>query len=136
MKLANLPIRRLASAGALFLGLWPWAAAQGQDEVINVYFQPLQGSDLTLLNKAIQTALSQPPLQLAGKPFAGVLIISVSGKVEVTHKRVSGTYFDFTVTFTRDGSSLGESAQSCKEDTLSECTDQLVQDVKSVAAVR
>jgi hypothetical protein len=136
MLLANLPIRRLASAGALCLGLWPWAAAQGQDEVINVYFQPLQGSDLTLLNKAIQTALSQPPLQLAGKPFAGVLVIAVSGKVEETHKRVSSTYFDFTVTFTRDGSSLGESAQSCKEDALSECTDQLVQDVKSVAAVR
>jgi hypothetical protein len=53
----------------------------------------------------------------------------------VTRKRVSGTYFDFTVSFTRDGSSLGESAQSCKEDTLSECTDQLVQDVKSVAAI-
>jgi hypothetical protein len=136
MMFANLSLGRLALAGATILGLWPSvASAQDKDQVINVYFQPLPGADLVLLNKAIQSALSQPPLQLAGKPFAGVLVIAVSGKVEVTRKRVSGTYFDFTVSFTRDGSSLGESAQSCKDDTLSECTDQLVQDVKSVAAI-
>ena len=135
MMFANLSLRRLALAGATILGLWPSVAA-AQDQVINVYFRPPPGADLVLLNKAIQSALSQPPLQLVGTPFAGVLVVAVSGKVEVTHKRVSGTYFDFSVTFTRDGSSLGESAQSCKEDTLSECTDQLVQDIKSVAGIR
>jgi hypothetical protein len=116
--------------------LWPSvAAAQGQaaDQVTNVYFAPLQGGELNLLNKAIQTALSKPPLQLAGKPFAGVLVVTVSGKVEVTHKKVSGTYYSFTAAFSRDGSSLGESAQACNADNLVECTDQLVQDVKSVA---
>ena len=107
--------------------------SQGADQVINVYFQPLQDGELTLLNKAIQAALSQPPLQLAGKPFAGVVVITVDGKVEVTHRKVSGTYYDFTVAFTRDGSSLGQSAQSCTAEKLSDCTDQLVQDVKSVA---
>jgi len=135
MMFTNLTLRRLALAAIPFLCLLP-SLARAQDQVINVYFPPLQGSDTALLNKAIQTAFSQPPFQLAGKPFAGVLVIAVSGKVEVTHKKTSGTYFDFSVTFTRDGSSLGESAQSCKEDTLSECTDQLVQDAKSVAQQR
>jgi len=130
---ANPMIRRLALAAFSVLALMP-AAAQGQDEVINVYFEPLRDSNLVPLNKAIHAALSQPPLQLAARPFAGVIVI-VPSKVEVTHKRVSGTYYDFSVTFTRDGNSLGESAQSCNDDALSECTDQLVQDIRSVAAV-
>ena len=108
-------------------------AAQTPDQVINVYFEPLQGGEFTPLNKAIQAALSQPPLQLAGKPFAGVVVIRVDGKVEVAHKKVSGTSYDFTVAFTRDGSALGHSVQSCAAEKLSDCTDQLVQDVKSVA---
>ena len=117
--------------------LWPLAApAQEPDQVINVYFQPLQGGEFNLLNKAIQGALSEPPFQLAGKPFAGAVVVTVPGKVEVTHKKITGTYYDFTVAFTRDGSSLGQSAQSCSDRKLSDCTDQLVQDVKSVAAQR
>ena len=133
MMSANPRIRRVALAALSVLALMP-AAAQGQDEVINVYFEPLRDSNLVPLNKAIHAALSQPPLQLAARPFAGVIVI-VPSKVEVTHKRVSGTYYDFSVTFTRDGNSLGESAQSCNDDALSECTDQLVQDIRSVAAV-
>lgn len=122
---------------AVACALWPLTAqAQEQtaEQTINVYFQPLQGNDVALLNKAILTALSQPPLQLAGKPFAGAVVVAVDGKVEVTHQRVSGTYYAFTVNFTRDGSSLGQSAQSCNDRKLSDCTDQLVLDVKSVAA--
>src|SRR5690349_18166203 len=94
-----------AIAFALFGGA---LAAQTPDQVINVYFEPLQGGEFTPLNKAIQAALSQPPLQLAGKPFAGVVVIRVDGKVEVTHRKVSGTSYDFTVAFTRDGSALGQ----------------------------
>src|SRR5689334_15430918 len=125
---------RIVPLALLAAALWPMTAqaqtlAQSSDHVINVYFQPLQDGELTLLNKAIQAALSQPPLQLAGKPFAGVVVITVDGKVEVTHRKVSGTYYDFTVAFTRDGSSLGQSAQSCTAEKLSDCTDQLVQDV-------
>ncbi len=135
MMSANPTIRRVALAAISALALIPSvAAAQGQDDVINVYFEPLRDSNLVFLNKAIHAALSKPPLQLAGKPFAGVIVV-VPSKVEVTHKRVSGTYYDFSVTFTRDGNSLGESAQSCNDDALSECTDQLVQDIRSVAAV-
>lgn len=127
-------IRHSVAFSAIGFALFGGAAqAQAPDQVINVYFEPLQGGEFTPLNKAIQAALSQPPLQLAGKPFAGVVVIRVDGKVEVTHRKVSGTAYDFTVAFTRDGSALGQSVQSCAADKLSDCTDQLVQDVKSVA---
>jgi len=125
-------VRRIALATLPVFALSP-APAAAQDQVINVYFSPLQGGEFNLLNKAIQAALSQPPMQLAGKPFAGAIVVSVPNKVEVTRKKVSGTYYSFTVAFTRDGSSLGESAQACNDNNLAECTDQLVQDVKSVA---
>jgi len=110
--------------------------ALAQDPVITVYFEPLRGGEYTPLNKAIQAALSQPPLQLAAKPFAGALVVTVPDKVDVSHKKVSGTAYSFTVAFSRDGSSLGHSQQSCTSDKLSDCTEQLVLDVKSVAAPR
>jgi len=137
MSLASPMLRTVLIACLAVAGAALPCRAQEADQTINVYFQPLPGGgETSLLNKAILEALSQPPLQLAGKPFAGVVIVAVDGKVNVTHQRVSGTYFDFNVTFTRDGSSLGQSAQACKADKLSDCTDQLVQDVKSVAAPR
>ena len=107
-------------------------AAHAQDQTVNIYFEPLQGGEFLPLNKAIQTALSQPPMQLVARPFAGVLVLTVPDKVEIDHKRVSGTQYSFIVAFTRDGDSLGQSQQSCGSDKLSDCTDQLVQDVKSV----
>jgi len=112
------------------------APARAQEPVINVYFEPLPAGELTPLNKAIQAALSQPPLQLAAKPFAGALVVTVPDRVDVSHKKVSGTAYSFTVAFSRDGSSLGQSQQSCTADKLSDCTDQLVLDVKSVAAAK
>lgn len=131
-------MRRLLALPAIaFMAcvLGPLAArAQEPTQVINVYFLPLPGGELALLNKAILAALSQPPLQLAAKPFAGALVVTVDGKVEVTHQRVSGTYYQFNVNFSRDGNALGQSAQSCNDKKLSDCTDQLVLDVKSVAA--
>src|ERR1700743_2068150 len=135
MMSANPRIRRLALAVLSVLALTPAIpAAPAQDGGINVYFDPCRDSNLVALEKAIHAALSKPPLQLAGKPFAGVIVV-VPSKVEVTHKKVSGTYYDFSVTFTRDGNALGETAQSCNDEALSECTDQLVQDIRSVAAV-
>jgi hypothetical protein len=129
-------MRSALFAAALFATVSAQAQAQEQAQTINVYFAAPQGSDLAALNKAIQAALSQPPLQLVAKPFAGVLVITVPGKVEVTRKQISGTYYDFTVSFSRDGNSLGQSQQACNASNLAECTDQLVQDVKSLTAPR
>jgi len=129
-------IRHIATPLALAVLTGAVLPAAAQEQTINVYYEPLQGGEFAPLNKAIQAALSQPPLQLAAKPFAGVLVITVPDRVEVEHKKVSGTFYSFTVAFTRDGSSLGQSQQSCNADKLSDCTDQLILDVKSVAAPR
>ncbi len=110
--------------------------AQAQEQSTAVYFEPLKGGEFSRLNKAVQAALSEPPLQLAEKPAAHVLVISAPNKVEVTHNQVSGTSYSFTIAFSRDGSALGESLQSCNADKLSDCTDQMVLDAKSAAAPR
>lgn len=109
---------------------------QAQEQAISVYFEPLKGKDLTPLNNAIMAALSQPPFRLEMKPGPQTIVISAPDKVEIAKKRVSGAYYDFTIEFSRDRSSLGRSQQACGEQTLPECTDQIVLDVKAVAAPR
>ena len=126
-------IRRIALSTLLSLSLAP---AQAQEQPVSVYFEPLKGGDLTRLNNAIQEALSQPPFRLEMRPTAQTIIVSAPSRVEVERKRVSGTFYSFTIAFTRGGSSLGQSQQNCGDETLSECTDQIVLDVKSVAAPR
>ena len=126
-------IRRIALCALLSLSPAPWAA-QAQEQPISVYFEPLKGGELTRLNNAIQEALSQPPFRLEMRPTAQSIIVSAPSRVEVERKRVSGTFYSFIIAFTRGGSSLGQSQQDCGDETLSECTDQIVLDVKSVAA--
>jgi hypothetical protein len=126
-------IRHIALLSALIL--WP-SLAQAQDPPIPVYFEPLKGGEFTRLNQAIREALSQAPFRLETKPNAQALIVSVPDKVDVQRKKVSGTFYSFAVAFSRDGHALGESQQDCGLDTLSECTDQIVLDVKSAAAPR
>ena len=112
------------------------ATALGQEQPIAVYFMPLKSGEFVRLNQAVASALSQPPLQLAEKPGPHVLLVSVPDKVEVTHKQISGTSYSFVVAFSRDGAALGQSQQECNADKLSDCTDQIVADVKSAAAPR
>ena len=126
-------LRPAAILSALLLLPWP---ALAQDQPIPIYFLPLKGAEATPLNNAILEALSQLPLRLEASPIPQAVVISVPGKIEVTHKRVSGTFYSFTVAYSRDGHSLGESQQNCGGESLAECTDQIIQDVKSVAARR
>jgi hypothetical protein len=129
-------IRR--SATLIVCTLWPCIApapTQAQDQTIAVYFEPLKGGEFARLNKSILDALSQPPLQLEDKPASHILIVSVPEKVQVEHKEVSGTTYSFTVSFYRDGQ-LGQSEESCNAAKLSDCSDQLVLDVKSAATPR
>ena len=131
----NPVIRRIALSALLSLPSLaaPWAA-QAQEQPVSVYFEPLKGGDLTRLNNAIQEALSQPPFRLEMRPTAQTIIVSAPSRVDIERKKVSGKFYSFTITFTRGGSSLGQSQLACGDETLSECTDQIVLDVKSVAA--
>lgn len=104
--------------------------ALAQDKPITVYFEPCKDQQL---NNAIALALSGPGFVQVLRPGPGVLIVSIPDKIEVDRGRISGTTWSFTVTFSRDGASLGQSAEGCNEHKLSDCTDQLVSDVKSAA---
>ena len=121
-------------AALLVCMLWP-VTAMAQDQPIAVYFTPLKGGEFVRLNKAVEGALSQPPLQLAEKPGLRVVVVSIPDKVEVSHKEVSGTSYSFVVAFSRDGDTLGHSQQDCNANKLSDCTDQIVLDTKSAAAL-
>jgi hypothetical protein len=103
-----------------------------QDKPVAVLFQP---SDVPVLNKAIIAALSSARFQLVAKAAPGTLVVSVPDKVEVTHGQVSGTSWAFNAVFSRDGDSLGLSAESCNEAKLSDCTDQLQLDILSAATM-
>ena len=104
--------------------------ALAQDKPITVYFQPCKDQQL---NDAITAALSAPGFVQVLKPGPGVLMVSIPDRIDVDRGRISGTTWSFTVAFSRDGSSLGQSAEGCNEHKLSDCTDQLVLDVKSAA---
>ena len=104
------------------------SVALAQDKPITVYFEPSRDQQL---NNAIAVALSSPGLIQVLKPGPGVLIVSIPDRIDVDRGRVTGTTWSFTAVFTRDGSSLGQSAEGCNEHKLSDCTDQLVLDVKS-----
>jgi len=115
----------IAAAAVLAPGL-----AFAQDKPITVYFEPSRDQQL---NNAIAVALSSPGLVQVLKPGPGVLVVSIPDKIDVDRSRTKGTTWSFTAVFTRDGSSLGQSAEGCNEQKLSDCTDQLVSDVKSAA---
>jgi len=107
-------------------------AAFAQDKPLSIYFTPCEDQRL---NDAITAVLSQPPFVLAIRPTLGALIVSMPDKVLVQRGRVSGITWTFNVAFSRDGSPLGQSVQSCNESKISDCTDQLVSDIKSAAGV-
>lgn len=106
--------------------------ALAQDKPIPVYFEPSREQPL---NDAIAAALTQPPFVLHARIVPGALVVTVPDGVDIEHRNVSGTTWSFTVLFSRDGTSLGQSVESCNEQKLTDCTDQLVSDVKSAAGM-
>ena len=104
--------------------------SRAQDKPITVYFRP---GNVQQLNDAITAALSQPPFLLATKVTPTTLVVSIPDKVEVERGRVSGTTWTFNAVFTRDGDARGYSQESCNENQLSDCTDQLLIDIRSAA---
>jgi hypothetical protein len=106
--------------------------AFAQDRPVPVYFEPSRDQ---LLNDAITRTLTQPPFVLHTQRTPGALIVAIPDRIKTDHGQVTGTTWTFTVAFTRDGDSLGESVESCNEHKLTDCTDQLASDVKSAAGM-
>jgi hypothetical protein len=111
---------------------FPPAAALAQDRSISVFFEPC---DVQQLNDAIAAALTQPPFLLQTKNIPGALVVTIPDKITAEHFQVSGTIWTFSVAFSRNGDRLGRSVESCGEHKLSDCTDQLISDVKSAAGM-
>lgn len=108
------------------------APALAQDQPISVYFEPSRDQ---VLNDAITTALTQPPFVLHTQRMPGALIVTIPDRITTDHGKVSGITWTFTVDFSRDGDSLGQSVESCNEHKLADCADQLASDVKSAAGM-
>lgn len=120
-------LRSVIAAAAL---LTP-AIAIAQDKPIAVYFHPCE---VQQLNDAITAAMSAQGFIQVLKPTPGALTVTFPDKVQVEHGRISGSTWSFNVAFSRDGSSLGLAAESCNEKKISDCTDQLMQDIRSAAS--
>lgn len=107
--------------------------ALAQDKPLSVYFIPCRDQQL---NDAITAALSSQGFIQVLKPTPGGLTVSIPDRIDVDRRKVSGTTWSFTVAFSRDGSSIGQSAESCNEHKLSDCTDQMISDIKSAAGMQ
>jgi hypothetical protein len=104
--------------------------SRAQDKPITVYFRP---GNVQQINDAITAALSQPPFLLATRVTPTTLVVSIPDKVAVEHGRISGNTWTFNAVFSRDGDARGYSQESCNESQLSDCTDQLLIDIRSAA---
>ena len=87
-----------------------------------------------MVNNAITIALAKVPFVLETRYDRSALIVAIPDRITKDFKQ-SGTVLTFTVTFQRNGDSLGQSVESCQEYKLSDCTSQLVSDIKSAAGM-
>ena len=86
------------------------------------------GTSDTALADAVLAAISKAQFQPARGPAPDVLTLSAPDGVKKDNDE-----FSFTVVFSRDGTKLGEAVEYCPTKKLSDCTDQLVLDVKTAA---
>jgi hypothetical protein len=112
-------------------------AAWSQDAPIKLDLAPLLaalqhkdwfGASDNPLADAVRAAFSNALFQSAPGPGPDVLTLSMPDQI----KKAKEEYI-FTVVFSRDGDKLGEAVESCPVKKLSECTEQLVLDVKTAA---
>jgi hypothetical protein len=122
--------RKPALLAAAALAFAP-SAVFAQDKPLSVLFEPIEDQRL---NNAITIALTKPPFVLETRYTRSTLVVAIPDRI-VKDFQQSGTILTFTATFHRDGDSLGQSVESCREDKLSDCVDQLVSDTKSAAGM-
>lgn len=86
------------------------------------------GTTDTVLANAVSAAFSTAHFALASGPGDDVLTLSVPDGAKKDHDN-----YIFTVVFSRGGVRQSEAVESCPITKLTECTDQLILDVKSAA---
>ena len=121
-------IPALIASGALMLAP---AAALAQDRPLPIYFEPCKDQKL---NDAIAAALTQSPFVLQTRFSRDAVVVAIPDRID-RDQQPAGAILTFTVTFHRDGDSLGQSVESCNEHRLTDCTEQLTSDAKSAAGM-
>ena len=113
------------------------AAAWSQDAPIKIYTAPLfstlhhrdwAGVRENILADAVRAAFLQAQFQSAPGPGADILTLAAPDGVSKDKED-----YIFTVVFSRDGTKIGEAVESCPIKKLTDCTDQLVLDIKTAA---
>jgi hypothetical protein len=108
-------------------------SSRAQTDIVHVFIDPLLIKDIdnNSLTDALKAALSAEPLVLERKYSNGVLMITETDK-----PRYHRNTFEFSVSFFRNGSHLGDSIETCAANKISDCSDQLASDVKAASASR
>jgi hypothetical protein len=122
----------MIAIAASFAAIFSILPSEAQTGNIRVYLDPVLMKDLFYddLTTAIKSAFSAEPFVRVANPGNGVLIIS-----ETEKPNFSEGSMEFSVSFFRNGSHLGDSIETCAQKKPSECADQLASDAKSAAAI-
>jgi hypothetical protein len=124
-------LRPVITAAAILAPTLVSSLALAQEKPLSVFFRPC---DVQQLNDAITAAMTSQGFIQVMKPGPDVLTVAIPDKVDAQKGRVSGTTWSFNVVFSRDGSTLGHAEESCTDSKIADCTDQLMNDIKSAAA--
>ena len=116
----------------LLLFVMPVVAQPTPVTVFYAYDQP--GANRWLVDNTMHVILERQDFLVAAKRDPKLLEISVEGKV-TRDPGDNSKGFSFTLGFYRAGEKLGEAAEYCKVDNLSDCSDQLASDIVSADAI-
>jgi hypothetical protein len=119
------------------------AAAQSQNLPIKVDLVPLlstfqhqhwyDAADKTV-GDAVRAAFLQARFQLTSVQGTDVTTLSIPDGIKKETINDGQLNITFMVVFSRDGTKKGEAFESCPDNMVSECVDQLVLDTKAAAS--
>jgi len=118
----------------LLLALSATFPAHAQAPIKVIYSGGAPGINGWLADKAIRLALDKPDFALQPRPDSGVLVVTVSERVE-HDPGDNSTGFSFSMHFTRDGDTLGEAQEICSSKKLDACADLVAEDVRGASAI-
>jgi hypothetical protein len=135
------PLLRRALYGAFCL-VFP-AVAWSQDPPIKVDFAPLlstfqhqhwyDAADSTLAD-AVRAAFLQAHFQSTSVQGTDVITLSIPDGIKKETVNNDQVNITFMVVFSREGAKKGEALESCPDNKVTECVDQLVLDTKAAAS--
>jgi len=117
---------------AAFAAAFSFQPLNAQTKDLYVFIEPvlLRDLDNVYLTNAIKAVFSSQPFSQLAKPGNDVLTITETDKPNYHNGAV-----EFSVSFFRNGSHLGDSIETCQTSKVSDCADQLAADAKDAAKI-